>query len=188
MPDPKSSPSLRPDLLHALRELPDPRVERTRLHKFEDLLIISLCALLCGAESFEDMELFGDTKEAWLRTFLELPHGIPSHDTFNRLFAALDPQRFLDAFMRWTQSLRRALGGEVVAMDGKALRRALNAGQSPKVIVSAWAAGNGLVLGQRKVDEKSNEITAVPELLRIPSVSQRCLKKYIYKYHNNALF
>ena len=166
MPDPKSSASLRPDLLHILRELPDPRVERTRLHKFEDLLIISLCALLCGAESFEDMELFGDTKEPWLRTFLELPHGIPSHDTFNRLFAALDPQCFLDAFMRWTQSLRRALGGEVVAIDGKALRRALDAGQSPKVIVSAWAAGNGLVLGQRKVDEKSNEITAVPELLR----------------------
>ena len=95
------------------------------------------------------MELFGDTKEPWLRTFLELPHGIPSHDTFHRLFAALYPQRFLDAFLRWTQSLRRALGGEVVAIDGKALRPALNAGQSPKVIVSAWAAGHGLVLGQR---------------------------------------
>ena len=165
MPDPTSSSS-RTDLLHILRELPDPRVERTRLHKFEDLLLISLCALLCGAESFEDMELFGDTKQEWLRTFLELPHGIPSHDTFKRLFAALDPQRFLEAFMRWTQSLRTALAGEVVAIDGKALRRALDAGESPKVIVSAWAAGNGLVLGQRKVDEKSNEITAVPELLR----------------------
>ena len=130
MPDPTST--RRTDLLHLLRELPDPRVERTRLHKFEDILLISLCALpldrlgalslpkrLCGAESFEDMELFGDTKEPWLRTFLELPHGIPSHDTFNRLFAALDPQCFLEAFMRWTQSLRTALAGEVVAIDGR---------------------------------------------------------------------
>jgi predicted transposase YbfD/YdcC len=166
MPDPKSTSSNRIDLLSILRELPDPRVERTRLHKFEDLLLIAICALLCGAESFEDMELFGDTKEPWLRTFLELPHGIPSHDTFNRLFAALNPQRFLDAFMRWTQSLRTALADEVVAIDGKALRRAIAAGQSPKVVVSAWAAGNGLVLGQRRVDDKSNEITAVPELLR----------------------
>ena len=164
MPDPTTTS--RTDLLHILRELPDPRVARTRLHKFEDILLISICALLCGAESFEDMELFGDTKEPWLRTFLELPHGIPSHDTFNRLFAALDPQCFLEAFMRWTQSLRTALAGEVVAIDGTALRRALDAGESPKVIVSAWASGHGLVLGQRKVDEKSHEITAVPELLR----------------------
>jgi len=166
MPDPKPTSCNRIDLISILRELPDPRVERTRLHKFEDILIIAICALLCGAESFEDMELFGDTKEPWLRTFLELPHGIPSHDTFNRLFAALDPQRFLDAFMRWTQSLRTALAEEVVAIDGKALRRAIAAGQSPKVVVSAWAAGNGLVLGQRRVDERSNEISAVPELLR----------------------
>jgi predicted transposase YbfD/YdcC len=166
MPDPKPTSGKRIDLISILRELPDPRVERTRLHKFEDILIIAICALLCGAESFEDMELFGDTKEPWLRTFLELPHGIPSHDTFNRLFAALDPQRFLDAFMRWTQSLRTALAEEVVAIDGKALRRAIAAGQSPKVVVSAWAAGNGLVLGQRRVEDKSNEITAVPELLR----------------------
>ena len=166
MPEPKPTSSKRIDLLSILRELPDPRVERTKLHKFEDLLLIAICALLCGAESFEDMELFGDAKEPWLRTFLELSHGIPSHDTFNRLFAALDPQRFLDAFMRWTQSLRTALADEVVAIDGKALRRAIAAGQSPKVVVSAWAAGNGLVLGQRRVEDKSNEITAVPELLR----------------------
>ena len=166
MPDPTSESSARIDLLSTLRELPDPRVERTRLHKFEDLLLISICALLCGAESFEDMELFGEAKEPWLRTFLELPHGIPSHDTFNRLFAALDPQRFLEAFMRWTQSLRTVLADEIVAIDGKALRRAIAAGQSPKVVVSAWAAGHGLVLGQRRVEDKSNEITAVPEWLR----------------------
>lgn len=181
MPESKTPSTHRTDLISILRELPDPRVERTKLHKFEDLLLISICSLLCGAESFEDMELFGDAKEPWLRTFLELPHGIPSHDTFNRLFAALDPQRFLEAFMRWTQSLRTALSEEVVAIDGKALRSAIAAGQNPKVVVSAWAgspalqpplfpaassAGNGLVLGQRRVEDKSNEIAAVPELLR----------------------
>src|SRR5258708_14811975 len=159
-----SSPSL--SLLTIIRELPDPRIERTWLHRFEDILIIALCALLCGAESFEDMEMFGLAKRAWLASFLELPHGIARHDTFSRLFAALDSQKFLEAFMRWTQSLRVTLSQEVVAIDGKALRRAIDAGQSPKVIVNAWAAGNGLVLGQRKVDEKRNEITAVPELIR----------------------
>lgn len=159
------------NLITILREIEDPRVERTRLHPLDDILVISICALLCGAESFEDMELFGEAKEGWFRTFLELPHGIPSHDTFGRVFAALDPEKFLEAFMRWTQSLRESLSGEVVAIDGKALRRAINAGQSPKVIVSAWAAGNGLVLGQRKVEEKSNEITAVPELLRTLELS-----------------
>jgi len=153
-------------LITILRELPDPRVERTKLHKLEDILVIAICALLCGADSFEDMEVFGDAKEEWFRTFLELPHGIPSHDTFNRLFAALDPEQFLESFMKWTQSLRKAVPQEIVALDGKALRRALDQGQTAKVVVSAWAADNGLVLGQQKVEDKSNEITAVPELLR----------------------
>lgn len=153
-------------LITILRELPDPRVERTKLHKLEDILVIAICALLCGADSFEDMEVFGDAKEEWFRTFLELPHGIPSHDTFNRLFATLDPEQFLESFMKWTQSLRKAVPQEIVALDGKALRRALDQGQTAKVVVSAWAADNGLVLGQQKVEDKSNEITAVPELLR----------------------
>jgi hypothetical protein len=157
MPEPRCVSSARIDHISTLGELPDPRVARTKLHKFEDILLISICSLPCGAESFEDMELFGDSKEPWLRTFLELPHGIPSHDTFHRLFAALEPQRFLDAFMRWTQSLRTVLADEVVAIDGKALRRAMATGQSPKVILSAWAAGHGLVLGQRRVEDKSNE-------------------------------
>lgn len=154
------------DLITIIREIEDPRMERTRLHKLEDILVIAICALLCGAESFEDMEIFGEAKEEWFGGFLELPNGIPSHDTFGRVFAAMDPGKFLEAFMRWTQSLREALSGEVVSIDGKALRRAIDKGQSPKVIVSAWAAGNGLVLGQRKVEDKSNEMTAVPELLR----------------------
>jgi predicted transposase YbfD/YdcC len=165
---PKPEPA---DLLSIVRELPDPRVDRTKRHHLEDILVIAICALLCGAESFEDMQLFGTSKKEWLKSFLKLPHGIPSHDTFNRLFAALDPEKFLEAFMRWTQSLREAVAEEVVALDGKALRRAINAGKCPKVVVSAWAAGNGLVLGQRKVEDKSNEITAVPELLRTLELS-----------------
>src|SRR3569833_3644720 len=140
-------------LITILRELPDPRVERTKLHKLEDILVIAICALLCGADSFEDMEVFGGAKEEWFRTFLELPNGIPSHDTFNRLFAALDPELFLESFMKWTQSLRTAVPQEIVALDGKALRRALNKDENPKYVVSAWAESNGLVLGQLLVDE-----------------------------------
>jgi predicted transposase YbfD/YdcC len=113
------------------------------------------------------MEDFGKAKQEWFKTFLSLRHGIPSHDTFNRVFAALDPKQFLDCFLRWTQSLRQAVSQEIVALDGKALRRALNKDQSIKYVVSAWAESNGLVLGQLKVADKSNEITAVPQLLRV---------------------
>src|SRR2546421_465577 len=155
------------NLITILKEIPDPRVDRRKLHSLSDVLTIAICALLCGADSFEDMEVFGDAKSDWFETFLDLPHGIPSHDTFNRVFAALDPQGFLDCFMRWTQSLRAAVAEEIVALDGKALRRAINKGDCPKVVVSAWAADNGLALGQLKVDDKSNEITAVPKLLRM---------------------
>lgn len=155
------------DLITILKEVPDPRLDRRKLHALSDVLCIAICALLCGADSFEDMEAFGEAKSDWLKTFLELPHGIPSHDTFNRVFAALDPQQFLDCFLRWTQSLRAAVPEEIVALDGKALRRAIDQGDAPQVVVSAWAAANGLALGQLKVEDKSNEITAVPQLLRV---------------------
>lgn len=153
-------------LFDCLEDVPDPRVDRTKSHKLIDILVISICTFLCSGESFNDMEEFGYAKYDWLKTFLELPNGIPTHDTFNRVFAALDPQKFLESFLRWTQGLRTAVAGEIVAMDGKALRRALNKGESIPYIVSAWAVENGLVLGQLKVAEKSNEITAVPKLLR----------------------
>ncbi|MBE0545847.1 MAG: ISAs1 family transposase [Verrucomicrobia bacterium] len=113
------------------------------------------------------MEDFGTAKQDWFKTFLNLRNGIPSHDTFNRVFAALDPGQFLDCFLRWIQRLRQAVAQEIVALDGKALRRALNKKQSPKYVVSAWVESNNLVLGQMKVDDKSNEITAVPQLLRV---------------------
>ena len=153
-------------LIEHFKDLPDPRVDRTKDHDLIDLLIIAICTLLCAGESFNDMEDFGQAKHDWFRTFLRLRNGIPSHDTFNRVFAALDPQAFLDCFLRWTQSLRQAVAQEIVALDGKALRRALNGDQSVKYVVSAWAEDNGLVLGQLKVADKSNEITTLPELLR----------------------
>lgn len=153
-------------LIEHFKALPDPRVDRTKDHDLIDILVIAICTLLCAGESFNDMEDFGKAKADWFRTFLSLRNGIPSHDTFNRLFAALAPQAFLDCFVRWTQSLRTAVAQEIVALDGKALRRALNADQSVKCVVSAWALDNRLVLGQLKVSDKSNEITALPQLLR----------------------
>lgn len=161
----KQSPN--PSFMTYLEQLEDPRMERRRLHNLMDIMVIALCTLLCGGESFNDMEDFGKAKEDWLRTFLKLPGGIPSHDTFNRVFAAIDSDQFMDCFMQWTESLRRAVHREIVALDGKALRHAGNPNCPLPYVVSAWARENGLVLGQVKVDEKSNEITAVPELLRV---------------------
>lgn len=154
-------------LIEEFKTIADPRVDRTKDHDLVDILVIAVCALLCAAESFNDMEDFGKAKQEWFKTFLNLRNGIPSHDTFNRVFAALNPKQFLECFLRWTQSLRQAVAQEIVALDGKALRRAINRKQSPKYVVSAWAESNNLVLGQMKVDDKSNEITAIPELLRV---------------------
>ena len=158
-------------LLAHLAQVPDPRVNRRKDHDLVDVLVIAICTLLCAGETFNDMEEFGKSKYDWFKTFLGLRNGIPSHDTFNRVFAALDPNQFLDCFLRWTQSIRQAVSQEIVALDGKALRRAMDKDQNVKYVVSAWAESNGLILGQLKVSDKSNEITAVPELLRILELS-----------------
>ena len=149
--------------------LPDPRVERTKEHRLVDLLTIGLCAVICGADGWTDMETFGRAKEPWLRTFLALPSGIPSHDTFGRVFARLDPAAFERCFVAWVQAVAPETRHHLVAVDGKTLRGSHDRanGQGPLHLVSAWAAASGLVLGQVAVDDKSNEITAIPVLLRL---------------------
>jgi predicted transposase YbfD/YdcC len=156
-------------LLEHFASVPDPRIERHRWHKLSDILVIAVCAVLSGAESYPAIEDFGTERESWLRQFLELPAGIPSHDTFNRVLRLLDPVELQSCFLRWMQAVAEVTDGEVVAIDGKALRRSFAKGTSKRAIhmVSAWAAANGVVLGQRKVDTKSNEITAIPALLAL---------------------
>lgn len=150
-------------------ELSDPRVERTRLHELLDILVIAICAVICGADSWVEMEAYGCAKEKWLRQLLALPHGIPSHDTFGRVLARLKPEELQRCFLRWMQAVSEVTQGEVVAIDGKTLRRSFDraAGKGAIHMVSAWASANRLVLGQQKVDAKSNEITAIPALLRL---------------------
>ena len=147
-------------------ELRDPRIERNREHLLEEILLIAIAAVLSGAESWNDLADYGKSKREWPKTFLTLPSGIPSHDTFNRVIAALDPEEMEKGFVDWVSSIAKLTAGEVVAIDGKTLCGTRETGKKKLVhMVSAWAEGNGLVLGQRKVDEKSNEITAIPKLL-----------------------
>lgn len=148
-------------------DLQDPRIDRTKLHKLFDIIVIAICAVICGADSWVEVEEFGNAKIDWLRTFLELPNAIPSHDTFGRVFALLDPDQFRLCFASWIEAISCITEGEVVALDGKTLRRSHDntLGKAAIHMVSAWASTNRLVLAQLKVDEKSNEITAIPELL-----------------------
>jgi predicted transposase YbfD/YdcC len=156
-----------PGLLEHFASLDDPRVERTKLHPLLSIVAIAICAVISGAESWDDMEAFGEAKAEWLATFLDLPNGIPSHDTFNRVFAALDPAQFRSCFHGWMQAVTAVLPAEVIALDGKTVRGSHDgSGKGAIHMVSAWAATNRLVLAQVKVDDKSNEITALPDLLR----------------------
>jgi predicted transposase YbfD/YdcC len=160
---------LRASILEYFTKVPDPRVDRTKLHPLASILVLSLCAVVCGADDFVGIEKFGHAKEAWLKTFLDFPHGIPSHDTIGRVFAAVNPTALGDVFRDWVSAVARLTRGEVVAIDGKTLRSAIReAGGSAFVhMVSAWAARNRVVLGQVKTEEKSNEITAIPQLLNL---------------------
>lgn len=148
------------------QELPDPR-EDNRRHKLLDIITIIICASICGAEKWDDIAAFGKAKESWLRKFLELPHGIPSHDTFARVFGMLEPEAVNRCFSGWIEAIHPKNTKEIINIDGKTVRRShdRSRGKSAIHMVSAWANTAGLILGQKRVNEKTNEITAIPELL-----------------------
>jgi len=154
--------------MEAFEKLPDPRDGRAKRHYFGEVIFIALAAMVCGMDDFEDFERFAQMREKWLRERLRLPGGLPSDDTFRRIFTALDPERFNECFIEFSAALSERLGRELVAVDGKTLRGSFQASDKSDALhlISAWAAGGGLTLGQLLVDSKSNEITAVPKLLR----------------------
>jgi predicted transposase YbfD/YdcC len=147
----------------------DPRIERSKLHKLIDIITIAICAVISGADTWVDIEMYGDAKYKWLKKFLELPHGIPSHDTFARVFAWINLKQFQECFLCWVKSISKITDNQIVAIDGKTLRHSYDEADEKAAIhmVSAWATSQKLVLGQVKVGEKSNEITAIPELLKV---------------------
>lgn len=159
-------------IIQYFADLEDPRVGPHTLHKLIDILVITMCAVIAGCESFHQIAEYGRYKEAWLRNLLELPHGIPSHDTFARVWTVIDPAKFQECFMRWAAALRDATGGKVIAIDGKTLRRSFDQteGLNPLHLVSAWCSENHISLGQVAVDAKSNEITAIPALLGLLAI------------------
>ncbi len=154
-------------LVEEFSALEDPRCGGKIEHRLIDILVIAVCAVIAGAESWEDIALYGRSKIDWLGTFLALPHGIPAHDTFRRVFMLIDTGRFEQCFEAWARSFGAPGEREVVAIDGKTIRGSFDRGreQRPLHVVSAWACDRGLVLGQRQVGDKSNEITAIPEWL-----------------------
>jgi predicted transposase YbfD/YdcC len=154
-------------------KLEDPRIERNKLHKLLDIIVIAICGVICGADNWVDIEIFGKKKKRWLRQFLELPNGIPSHDTFGRVFGMLKAEHFQECFYAWVKMVNQVTEGQVIALDGKQLRGSMDkyTGKGAIYMVNAWASTNHIALGQRKVDEKSNEITAIPELLKMLEIS-----------------
>lgn len=147
----------------------DPRVDRRKLHDLTEMIVVAIVAIVGGSDSFDDIEVFAESHLDWFRRFLSLENGVPSHDTFERVFARIDPKEFQACFAAWTQDIAGVFSAEVIAIDGQTLRGARRTGQSksPIHMVSAWSSAVNLVLAQRKVDEKSNEITAIPELLKL---------------------
>ena len=155
------------------KSVKDPRVERTKDHQLLDIIVIAICAVICGADDWVEIAESGNEKETWLIQFLELANGSPSYDTFGRVFSRLDAEGFEAAFLAWVQAGYTLSEGQVVALDGKQVRRSHDrtAGKAAIYMVSAWASANHLTLGQRKVDAKSNEITAIPKLPEVLAVS-----------------
>ncbi len=156
-----------PSIIHHFSSIDDPRVDRQKKHQLQDIFFITLCAVICGAGSWVAIEKFGRAKEGWFTELLGFQHGIPSHDTFGDVFSAIDYEQFSECFSSWVSDLANLTDGEIIAIDGKCLRRSIDKASRKAAIhmVSAWAQHNSLVLGQVKVDDKSNEITAIPKLL-----------------------
>lgn len=163
------SPSKAATLLAPFTQLADPRLDRTKRYRLLDLIFIALCAVVSGANDCVGMAKFASTKRKWLEKYLDLPEELPSHDTFSRVFAALDGKAFVDCFLQWVECLQASTQGKVVAIDGKTARATLDRskGKNPLHVVSAWVSENQLFLGQEVVDDKSNEITAIPKLLEV---------------------
>lgn len=159
------------ELRSIFSQIDDPRSDINKLHKLEDILVIGIISVICAADTWKNMETYAKAKEDFLRTFLELPNGIPSDDTFNRVFSSIDSEQFEACFIEWVNHLVNLTNGEVIPIDGKTIRGAKSNGKkSPFHMVSAWATNNNLVLGQVKVSEKSNEITAIPKLLELVAI------------------
>jgi predicted transposase YbfD/YdcC len=154
-------------------DVPDPRREHMRLHNLWDIIAIAILGVIADADSWVEVANYGRSKLDWLKTFLELPNGIPSHDTFNRVFALLNPTAFQEGFLNWVQSIAQCTLGRLVSIDGKTARHSFDnaAGKGALHLVSAWASENRLLLGQQAVDGKSNEITAIPELIKTLEIS-----------------
>lgn len=178
-------------IIYHLSEIEDPRIERTKFHNLTDIFAIAICAAICGCEHWTEIEEFGNIKKKWFKKFLELPNGIPSHDTIGRVFAAIDTKIFSEKFSNWTHCVKETLTDEIIAIDGKTLRRSFNKAANKAAIhmVNAWSSQNHMILGQLKTEEKSNEITAVPELLEWLDVkgcivtldAMHCQKKTVNK-------
>jgi len=163
----------KPTILEIFSKIEDPRLDRKKRHLLSDIIFVAICAVIGGVDDWVGIESFGKDHFDWFKKFLPLPNGIPSHDTFGRVFSLISPDEFEACFMEWVSLLRFKIPGEIVAIDGKTLRRSHDEknGQSALHMVSAWASKNALVLGQRKTDSKSNEITAIPELLQLIDIS-----------------
>ena len=159
-------------LRDCFQDFSDPRREHLRLHSLWDIIGLTICAIICGCDTVAEIHEYGVKKYDFLTTFLDLENGVPSHDTIGRVFSLLDPEKFRASFASWTESLAQAIAGRVIAIDGKTLRRAHAKDQKPLHLVSAFAAENRLVLSQQAVADKSNEITAIPELLRMLDVKK----------------
>jgi predicted transposase YbfD/YdcC len=164
---------LNASFLEHFATLNDPRIERSKQHLLKDIRSIAILAIISGADGWVAIEAYGNAKYEWLKSFLELPNGIPSHDTFSRVFALIEPQQFQEGFLSWVNSIVKELKLEVIAIDGKTMKQSYDRNDQQKAlhIVSAWSSSHQLVLGQKKVHKKSNELTAIPELIEMLEIA-----------------